>query len=275
MPATVLDAVRTPFPCMCRCHERLTLDERAAGIAALFRFEDAMRGWGYEVIWDLAAPTLWRIQQQINNNEIRWVAVRDTGCIHSRLLGYCVHETIHALVGDTSHGNYGVPFGVPYGVPETVTHAEEANYLAEFNWQEARAWAGMPAVGYRLFGIEWTLSPARDVGTYGFSGGLSMVDVPAGYRRVLHLDSESQPRRYYAQARALEEKARDWFTPERLDEMAAAFEAAEQRGRALRTFDYPSPRELARIRVTIPGRNDLCICGSMRKWKHCCAQKYA
>jgi hypothetical protein len=162
MPATVVDAVRSPFPCVCRCHERLSLDERAAGIAALFRFEDAMRGWGYEVVWDLAAPTLWRIQQQINNNDIRWVAVRDTGCIHSRLLGYCVHESIHALVGDTSHGNYGVPFGVPYGVPETVPAAEEANYLAEFNWQEARAWAGMAAVGYRLFGIEWTLRPARD-----------------------------------------------------------------------------------------------------------------
>ncbi|MBP9087334.1 MAG: SEC-C domain-containing protein [Kofleriaceae bacterium] len=274
MPATVVDAVRSPFPCVCRCHERLSLDERAAGIAALFRFEDAMRGWGYEVVWDLAAPTLWRIQQKINNNDIRWVAVRDTGCIHSRLLGYCVHETIHALVGDTSRGNYGVPFGVPYGVPDTIPVAEEANYLAEFNWQEARAWAGMAAVGYRLFGIEWTLSPARDVGTYGFSGGLSMVDVPPGYRRVLHLDSESQPRRYYAQARVLEEKARDWFTPERLDEMAAAFAAAEQRGRELRTFDYPAPRELARIRVTIPGRNDLCICGSMRKWKHCCAPKY-
>ena len=28
------------------------------GIEALYRFDDAMRGWGQQVIWDLAAPTL-------------------------------------------------------------------------------------------------------------------------------------------------------------------------------------------------------------------------
>jgi len=32
VPATVVDAVKSPFPCACACHERLSLDERAAGI---------------------------------------------------------------------------------------------------------------------------------------------------------------------------------------------------------------------------------------------------
>ena len=35
MPATVVDAVKSPYPCLCRCHERLSVSERAAGIEAL------------------------------------------------------------------------------------------------------------------------------------------------------------------------------------------------------------------------------------------------
>src|SRR4029434_4095921 len=98
VPATVVDAVRSPMPCSCRCHEQLTLDERVAGIAALYRFDAAMRGWGQTVVWGLAAPALWRGQQQLGGS--RWVAVRDGPCIHSRLLGFCVHELIHAMCGD-------------------------------------------------------------------------------------------------------------------------------------------------------------------------------
>lgn len=267
MPATVVDAVQTPYPCACRCHELLTVDERAAGIEALYRFDDAMRGWGQTVIWDLAAPTLWRLQQQLG--EVRWVAVRDSPCIHARLLGFCVHELIHAVCGDPTAPNYGVPVGLPYGVPEAVPPAEEAAYLHAFNQHEARAWVGLAEVAYRLFGIAWTLLPAREVGTYGFPGGNALVDVPAGYRRVAHYDHAHHPRRYLALARKLEDEARGWFTLARLDEIAARFEAAEAVGRAQRSGAYPSPRELARLKPKPPGRNDLCICGSLRKWKQC------
>ena len=76
-----------------------------------------MRGWGQTAIWDLAAPTLWRVQQQLG--EVRWVTVRDGPCIHSRLLGYCVHELVHATCGDPRVPNYGTPVGLPYGVPST------------------------------------------------------------------------------------------------------------------------------------------------------------
>lgn len=268
MPATVVDAVQLPLPCACRCHDVLTVDERAAGIEALYRFDDAMRGWGQTVIWDLAAPTLWRIQQQLGG--AKWVAVRDGGCIHSRLLGFCVHELIHALNGDPALPNYGTPVGLPYGVPEHVAPADEAAYLHTFNQHEARAWVGLAPVAYRLFGIEWTLLPARDVGTYGFPGGNALCDVPEGYRRVPHFDHHHHPRRYYALARKLEDEARAWFTPAKLDELAARFAEAEQRGRAQRPSAYPSPREMARLRPKKPGRNDLCVCGSMRKWKQCC-----
>lgn len=268
MPATVVDAVQTPYPCACRCHDVLSLDERAAGIAALFRFDDAMRGWGQTVIWDLAAPTLWRLQQQLG--EVRWVAVRDGPCIHRRLLGFCVHETIHASCGDPTLPNYGTPVGLPYGVPESVPATDEAAYLHPFNEHEARAWVGLDVVAHRLFGIEWSLSPARDVGTYGFAGGNALVDVPPGYRRVAHFDRALHPRRYEALARKLEDDARAWFTPARLDDLAASFEAAEAIGRERRPRAFPSPRELARLRPRLPGRNDLCVCGSMRKWKQCC-----
>lgn len=268
MPATVVDAVKTPFPCTCRCHEVLSFDERAAGIEALYRFDDAMRGWGQTVIWDLAAPTLWRVQQQLG--EVRWVAVRDGGCIHSRLLGFCMHELVHAICGDVTQPNYGTPVGLPYGVPETIAPVDEAAYLATFNQHEARAWVGMQAVAYRLFEIEWTLLPARDVGTYGFAGGNAIVDVPPGYRKVPHFDHVQHARRYYALARALEDEARTWFTVAKLDEIHARFSEAERIGRAKRPGQFPPAREMARIKPQKPGRNDLCICGSMKKWKQCC-----
>lgn len=273
MPQTVVDAVKTPYPCACQCHERLTFEERVAGIEALYRFDDAMRGWGQTVIWDLAAPTLWRVQQQLG--EVRWVTVRDGPCIHSRLLGFCVHELIHAMCGDPTAPNWGTPVGLPYGVPESIPPAEEAAYLHPFNQHEARAWVGLAAVAFRLFNIEWTLLPAREVGTYGFAGGNALCDVPEGYRKVPHYDHQLHTRRYLALARKLEDEARDWFTAAKLDEIAAAFAAAEQIGRAQRPVTFPSPKEMARLRPKKPGRNDLCVCGSMRKWKQCCGQLVA
>lgn len=274
MPATVVDAVQTPFPCACDCHARLSLEDRAAGIAALYRFDDAMRGFGQTVLWDLAAPTLWRIQQQ-TGNAARWVAVRDTGCIHARLLGFCVHELIHAMCGDPTAANWGTPVGLPYGVPEDVPPSQEAAYLHTFNQHEARAWVGINLVGYRLFKIEWDLLPARDVGTYGLPGGNAMVDVPAGYRKVAHYDREQHARRYYALAEKLQDEARAWFTEAKLDEIAARFEAAEAIGAKARPRQFPSPREMARLKPGKPGRNDLCICGSMAKWKQCCGAQIA
>ncbi len=274
MPATVVDAVQTPYPCSCRCHEVLSLDERAAGIAALYRFDDAMRGWGQTVIWDLAAPTLWKVQQQLGN-AVKWVAVRDGACIHSRLLGFCTHELIHAMCGDPEAPNYGTPVGLPYGVPESVPLADEAAYLHPFNQHEARAWVGLDLVAERVFGIAWSLLAARDVGTYGFAGGSALVDVPPGYRKVAHYDRTHHARRYYMLAETLESEARAWFTPERLDAIAARFEAAVAVGRPRRPRAFPAPREVARIRPQKPGRNDLCICGSMRKWKACCGAALA
>lgn len=227
-----------------------------------------MRGFGQTVLWDLAAPTLWRLQQQLVG--AKWVSVRDGACIHSRLLGFCVHETIHAMCGDPEAPNWGTPVGLPYGVPESVAPADEAAYLHPFNQNEARAWVGLAAVGFRLFGIEWELRPAREVGTYGLPGGNAIVDVPPGYRRVPHYDAALHPGRYYALARKLEDEARGWFTVEKLDEIAARFEAAEAIGRRTRPKEFPPPREMARIKPKKPGRNDLCVCGSMRKWKQCC-----
>ncbi len=268
VPATVVDAVKSPYPCPCACHEVLSFEERVHGIEALYRFDDAMRGFGQTVIWDLAAPTLWRVQQQLG--AVRWVTVRDGPCIHSRLLGFCVHELIHAMCGDPTAPNWGTPVGLPYGVPESVPLVEEAAYLHGFNQHEARAFVGLATVGYRVFGIEWTLLPARGVGTYGFPGGNAVVDVPEGYRRVPHYDNQHHTRRYLALAQKLEDDAREWFTPAKLDEIASAFEAAEVIGRANRPLPFPPAREVARIKPKHPGRNDLCVCGSMRKWKQCC-----
>jgi SEC-C motif len=268
VPATVVDAVQTPYPCACECHARLSLEDRATGIAALYRYDDAIRGFGQTVVWDLAAPTLWRIQQELGGT--KWVAVRDSGCIHARLLGFCVHELIHAMCGDPGAVNWGTPVGLPYGVPEHVPVSEEAAFLHTYNQHEARAWVGINLVGYRLFKLDWQLLPARDVGTYGLPGGNAMVDVPAGYRKVAHYDRVHHQRRYYALAQKLQDEARDWFTEAKLDEIAAKFEAAEAIGARARPLAFPPAREMARLKPKKPGRNDLCICGSMQKWKQCC-----
>src|SRR6185503_8505728 len=106
-----------------------------------------------------------------------------------------------------------------------------------------RAWVGLGVVAQRLFGIEWTLLPAREVGTYGFAGGNALVDVPGGYRRVPHYDHHLHTRRYLALARKLEEEALTWFTTEKLEEIAAKFEAAEAIGRAQRPFEFPAVKE--------------------------------
>jgi len=271
VPATVVDAVTSPFPCACNCYDQLTLDQRAEGIAALYRFDDAMRGWGQTVIWDLAASKLFLIQRQLG--EVKWVAVRDTGCIYARLVGFCVHELIHAVNGDPRAANYGVPLGVPYGVPAALPIADEAAFLLRYNEHEARAWAGLAHVAYRLFGIAWEIYPAREIGTYGFVGGDAICDVPAGYRPVPHYDRTLHPRRYAALGQKLEDDARAWFTAERLDAIAAQFEAAEAIGRAQRPREFPHPREVARHKPRVPGRNDLCMCGSMKKYKQCCGAR--
>ena len=259
-----------PYACICDCHRALTLDERRAGVEALYRFDDAMRGWGYEVVWDLAAGLLWKLAQAIDSPDYRYVTVRDEACVYSRLVGYCAHEMIHALSGDVTRANYGIPFGLPYRVPEAIASVDEAAYLRTFNEWEARAWVGIAPVAERIWSIAWPLRPARDVGTYGFIGGNALVDAMPGYRAVPHYDSQTHRNRYYAIARKLEEEQRAFFTPALLDDWAARVEAAEQIGRAKRPVKFPPAGELARLPPRTPGRNDICPCGSGEKWKKCC-----
>lgn len=275
MSQNVVEALRSPYPCACECHETLTLEERTRSIEALYRFDDAMRGFGYTPIWDLAAPRLWREAQKRNDASYRYVAVRDEPCVYRRLTGFAVHELIHALNGDVTKANYGIPFGLPYGVPEAVPPAEEAAFLRPFNDGEARAWVGIAPLAEKLYGIDWPLRTARDVGTYGFAGGNALVEVPTGFRAVPHYDRQEHPTRYYALSRRIEEEARAWFTPERVDELKARVLAAEAIGRKTRPVKFPPAGELARLPPGEVGRNDRCPCGSGEKWKRCCGRDAA
>lgn len=268
---TVVDALRAPYACACECHTTLTLDERTRSIEALYRFDDAMRGWGYRPVWDLAAPRLWREAQKRNDPDYRLVAVRDEACVYRRLVGFAVHELIHALCGDVAKANYGIPFGLPYGVPVDLPPIGEAAYLKPFNDGEARAWVGIAKMAERLYGIDWPLRTARDVGTYGFPGGNALVDVPAGFRAVPHYDRQEHPTRYYALSRRIEDEARAFFTTEQVEAFAQRVLAAETLGRARRPCVFPPAVELAALPPGKLGRNDLCPCGSGNKWKRCCA----
>ena len=57
---TVVDALSRPYPCGCDCFHTLTLAERIQGVEALYRIDDALRGWGYRPIYELAADLLYR-----------------------------------------------------------------------------------------------------------------------------------------------------------------------------------------------------------------------
>jgi SEC-C motif-containing protein len=268
----LVEALSRPYPCGCDCFHTLSDAERVQGIAALFRFDDALRGWRYEPIYRPGADRLYREAQARNDAGYRGIAVRDEACTYRRLVGFAVHELIHALDGDPTQANYGLPFGLPYGVPTDLPYQEEKRWLDRFNRSEARAWVGIPAVSRRFFGIGWTLRTARDVGTYGFVGGNARVDVPPGFRPVIHIDRAGDPERYYPLARRIEEEELGWFTDQRLEELYARFSDAEAAGRARREEPFPAPEALASIAPRRPGRNDLCPCGSGRKHKRCCGR---
>jgi hypothetical protein len=270
MPLTLVEALSDPVPCPCFCHETLTLEQRVAGVEAMVRFDDTMRGWGYEPLYEPNAHALWREAQKKNDPGYRGVAVRDDACLYRRLVGFAVHELIHGLCGDTTQANYGIPFGVPYGVPAELPPDREREWLHAFNLSEARAYVGVGPLSDALYGIDWAVYTARDVGTYGFAGGNAIVPVPPGCRAVAHVDRNLQPARYYALARKLEEEARAWFTPDRVRELVARLGEAEAAGRAARKRPFPPAEEIARLPPRKPGRNDPCPCGSGEKLKRCC-----
>jgi hypothetical protein len=261
-----------PYPCACDCFHTLALEQRVRGIEALYRIDDILRGWDYVPIYDLAADGLYRQAQREAEPDYRGIPLRDDACIYRRLTGFALHELIHALEGDVSRANYGIPWGAPYAVPESVPERDEAAFLAPFNRGEARAFVGVGPVGQALFGIDWSTYTARDVGTYGFCGGNARVDPPRGFRAVLHVDVVHHRERYRRLARALEDRERDYFSDEKLREFAARVAEPEARGHKLRKTTYPPAEQLARVTPRLPGRNDACICGSGKKYKLCCGR---
>jgi hypothetical protein len=238
-------------------------------VEAMYRFDDAIRGWGYQPMYELAADRVYRLVQQRNDPTFRGIPVRDSACVHRRLVGFAVHEIIHAALGDTTKANYGIPWGAPYGVPEEVPLGEEAEFLAPFNRDEAMAFVGVRAISEALFGITWSVYTARDVGTYGFAGGNAVVPAALGFRPVPHWDREHHRAAYYERARALEAEARAALTKSKVADICARFEDAAAKGHA-RAKPRPRPADVARIAPSMPGRNDLCLCGSAKKYKKCC-----
>ena len=236
----------------------------------MMRFDDALRGWGYEPLYEPRAHGLFHEARMRNDASYRGVPVRDHACIYTRLVGFAVHELIHAAVGEPGEANYGVPWGLPYGVPEDLPAGEEEGHLLPFNLAEACAFVGVGAYARALFGIEWPLATARDVGTYGFFGGNALVEVPPGFRPIPHVDRQIAPTVYYPLARDLEARARAFIDASTLADWCEAFRAAEEVGRARRPKPFPEPAALAAIEPVAVGRNDLCVCGSGKKFKRCC-----
>lgn len=269
---TVTEAVTSHRLCPCDCFRELSVDERTTGIRAVYMLDDALRGWGYVPLYDVHGDLLWRNAQQKGDSSYRGVAVRFGECVYRRLVGSMLHECIHAVTGDVTLANYGIPFGMPYGAPTSVSEKDEEVFLDAFNFGEARAWVGVWIVGQRMFGIDWELRTARDIGTYGFVGGNALLPVPSGYRAVAHIDRQHHGERYYARGRKLEERARAWFADQaNLDDVVRKIEEAAAIGETKRPRKYPAPAEVAAIAPKKIGRNEPCVCGSGQKFKDCCA----
>jgi len=269
MPS-LAEALASQRPCSCACHETLTTPERVAGVRALYLCDDALRGFGYLPIYELHGDALWHEAQKRADPSYRGVAVRFGECMYRRLLGSLLHELIHASCGDTTKANYGIPFGLPYGVPNEVPEKDEEAYLAPFNQGEARAFVGVWILGRAMFGIDWNLRTARDIGTYGLVGGNALVSVPKGFRPVAHVDRQHHAERYYARGRKLEAEATAWFTEEHVAEVASGIRAAAEKGHATRPRAYPDPAEVGALSPRKIGRNEPCTCGSAKKFKACC-----
>ena len=271
---TVVQAVTTHRVCPCDCFANLSLAERVAGIRAVYKLDDAMRGWGYTPLYDVHGDRLWREAQQRNDTTYRSVAVRFGECIYRRLVGSLIHECIHAYCGDVTRANYGILFGLPYSVPTEIPEKDEEAYLDTFNFGEARAWVGVWIVGRRMFGLDWDLRTARDVGTYCFVGGNALVPAIAGFRPVAHIDRQHHPERYYARGRKIEERARAWFDADgNLDDVIRRIDEAAVIGEKKRPRKYPDAESIAAAPPKKIGRNEPCVCGSNKKFKDCCAER--
>jgi hypothetical protein len=252
----------------------LTAAQRTRAVEVVYHCDDALRGWGYEPLYDVDGDRLWREAQARNDPEYRGIAVRFGECIYRRLVGSMLHEVLHAVLGDPSKANYGIPFGLPYGVPEHVSDRDAEAYLTPFNFCEARAFVGVWILAEHL-GIDWHVLNARDYATLCFPGGNALVPPVRGFRPVAHVDPVHHADRYMRRARVLEEEARAWFTPGNVSQVLATIDEAAARGRSTRGRSYPSPGAVARITPQPWSRNDPCPCGSGLKVKRCCGERAA
>jgi hypothetical protein len=269
-PRGVHEALLEQHPCFGSCHETLSVAQRTRAVEIVYHCDDALRGWGYVPVYDIDGDRLWRAAQARNDPGYRGIAVRFGECIYRRLVGAMLHEVLHAVFGDPSRPNHGIPFGLPYAVPESVPERDEESYLAPFNFAEARAFAGVWVLAERVFELDWRVLNARDFATMCFPGGNALVPPPRGFRAVAHVDPEHHPERYLRRVRAVEEEALAWFTPAHLDEIVRTIEVAAAAGRSTRPRGYPSPADVARVSPRAWGRNDPCPCASGRKVKACC-----
>lgn len=270
---SLVQALQSQRPCPCECQRKLGVAERTAGVAALYACDDVLRGFGYQPDYELHGDALWKEAQKTADPSYRGVAVRFGECVHKRLLGSLLHEVLHAMFGDPSRANYGIPFALPYAVPADVAPRDEESFLAKYNFDEARAFVGVWILGDALFGIQWDLRTARDVGTYGFVGGNALVPVPKGYRAVAHLDRRHHENRYYARGRKLEDEARAWFQADaNLRDLTVRFRETEARGHEVRPGKYPPPGDFGRMAPKPLRSQDPCTCGSKQAYGECCAR---
>ena len=265
-----------PYPCGCDCFHTLTA-RRARRRASRRSFASTTRCTAGATSRSTSSPPTSSIARR-RPRPIRAIAASPCATTRASTAASSASPCTSSSTRSRAtrrKANYGIPWGAPYSVPVDLPEGEEAAFLHPFNVGEARAFVGVrPVAPGALRHRLGRLHRAR--------------------RRHLRLRRRQRHRRRAARlppgaalgsvstirasttrcARALEEAERGYFTDEKLRELRRALRRRRGARPHASQERAPAADELARIPPRLPGRNDVCLCGSGEKYKKCCAPRY-
>ena len=277
--STVVDALSSAVPVRAAtASTRSPSTSARQGIEAMFRFDDALRGWGYQPIYELGRRrALPRGAARRPIPSYRGIAVRDDACVYRRLVGFAVHELIHALDGDATQANYGIPFGAALRrAARRSPTGDEAAYLASVQRRRGarlgrRRAAGRSALRHRLGASTPRATSAPTASPAATPSSTAPPRLPPGAA----LGSRSTIRALLRAARARSKTTSAPTSPTTsCADCVTRFDAAEARGRKPAQGRRARRRRAGAHPAALPGRNDPCLCGSGKKYKKCCAARY-
>ena len=268
---TVVDALSSPYPCGCDCfhyaHRR-----RAHPRASRRSIASTTRCAAGAISRSTSSPPTCSIARR-KPKPIRSIAasrMRDDACVYRRLVGFAVHELIHALEGDPTKANYGIPWGAPYNVPVDLPEGDEAAFLHPLQRRRGarlrRRCRPSPTRSSASTGASTPRATSAPTASPAATRSSRRRAASARCRTGIASTTRASITRVRAHSRrpsAATSPTRNYATTPPLRRRRGARSQSAQ-------GPFPPPDKLARITPRLPGRNDACICGSGEKFKKCC-----